>query len=58
MTAGRPKYQVVCLTCYTCIVATTTSKRAADRLAVSHMNAYGHTVTIQPVTKPVQESAS
>jgi hypothetical protein len=43
----KASYQVVCLVCYTCVIATCTSKRDADRAAVGHMNAYGHDVTIQ-----------
>jgi hypothetical protein len=45
--APKPTYQVVCFVCYSCIVAETSSKRDADRLAVGHMNAYGHDVGIQ-----------
>jgi hypothetical protein len=44
---SKPTYQVVCFVCYTCIVAETSSKRDADRLATSHMNTYGHDVGIQ-----------
>jgi hypothetical protein len=46
------KYQAVCAVCYTCVIATTTSRRDADCAATSHMNAYGHNVTVLPPKLP------
>ena len=49
MAAPRAKYRVCCLTCYTSEIGRTTSKRDADRLATSHLGAYGHDVVILPI---------
>ena len=47
---SQPKYQAVCLTCYTCMLnPKPVGKREAERTATSHMNAYQHPVTIQKV---------
>lgn len=45
------KYQAVCLVCYTCVLGRNLGKREADRIAVSHMNAYQHATTVQPMPK-------
>ena len=45
------KYQAICLVCYTCHLTQPVGKREAEREATSHMNAYGHSVTIQPVSR-------
>jgi hypothetical protein len=44
-------YEVCCLVCYTTIIGRATSKREADQIAVSHMNAYKHEVIIIPKEK-------
>ncbi len=43
------KYRAICLQCYTCYLTPPVSKKQAEREAVSHMNAYKHQTSVQPV---------
>ena len=49
------KYKAVCLVCYTCDLTRPVGKSEAERAATGHMNAYGHDVVLQVVTKPKGE---
>ena len=58
-TQKRPKFVVFCDVCYSWR-RETTSKREADREAVSHMNQYQHSTHVQPIgpKTPIIEYAS
>jgi hypothetical protein len=45
---AKPKrtFEAVCDRCYTCVLYSGPSIRAAERVATSHINTYGHNVTI------------
>ena len=50
-TATKPtKFQAVFFQCYTCHLTKPVGKREAERAATSHMNAYGHSTSVQSVT--------
>jgi hypothetical protein len=43
------KFRAVCFVCYTCHLSQPVGKREAERIACSHMNAYGHNTSVQSV---------
>ena len=46
--AQPTKFIAVCFQCYTCqLTPKPVGKREAERVACSHMNAYGHNTSIQ-----------
>lgn len=53
----KPTFQAFCLVCYTCELTRPVSKRKAERAATGHLKAYGHKVTILPVTIPAKTEA-
>lgn len=52
------KYRAICSRCYSCYLTADpkgVTKKQAEVEAVSHMNAYGHATSIQPVEKTAKK---